>query len=53
MPAARDRVLHESRPKPIIQGLSGWYLLEFETNEFLLSDVAEQGQFPWEAALKQ
>lgn len=36
-----------------MQGLSGWYCPEFETNEFLLSDLARQGQFPWKAALKQ
>lgn len=39
--------------KPIMQGLSDWYCPEFETNEFLLSDIARQGQFPWKVALKQ
>lgn len=39
--------------KPIMQGLSDWYCPEFETNEFLLSDIARQGQFPWKVAFKQ
>lgn len=55
MPEARDRSksFRRTDKKPIMQGLSGWYCPEFETNEFLLSDLARQGQFPWKAALKQ
>lgn len=49
----RSKSSWKQTQKPIMQGLSDWYCPEFETNEFLLSDIARQGQFPWKVALKQ
>lgn len=52
-PEAESKSFMRTDKKPIMPGLSGWFCPEFETNGFLLSDVARQGQFPWEVALQQ